>query len=502
MRAKRALLAVVVGSGFAVSGCSLAPAYHPPVVQAPVQYKEAAAPLPGWTNASPLDASARGEWWKAFNDALLDDLENRAAAASPTLAAALARYDQARAQVGVANASLLPEIDAGGQAARNRVSAHAPTNSLGVPVTYNDYVLQGTLSYEVDLWGRVRNTVKAARANAAASNDDLASARLSLQASVADAYIRLRGLDARADLLRRTVDAYKRAYDLTVARHQGGVAAGMDVSRARSTLSSALAQISDTANQRAATEHEIAALIGAVTADFTVTPRLERIALPPIPASQPSTLLQRRPDIAASERRMFSLNAQIGVARAALFPDLTLGLAGGFQTTAGALISAPTSFWSLGPAQLLTPIFDGGRRRAQVRLTRAQYDEAAADYRNTVLTAFRQVEDGLAALRLLADEEFNQRDAATSAQRTSDLALIRYRDGASDYLEVVTAQTDALTDEVTLINLQTQRLESNIALVMALGGEADGPQDAARDVRKNQLSAVTPVMGATSPAAR
>lgn len=459
-----------------VSGCSLAPAYHPPDVPAPAQYKEAAGPLPGWTpgwiGATPLDTSARGAWWLAFGDPVLTELEARADAASPTLAAALARYDQARAQVGIANAALVPEVDASGQASRNRVSAHAPSNIRGVAGTYNDYVVGGMLSYEVDLWGRIRNTVTAARANAQASNDDLASARLSLQAAVADAYVRLRGLDARDDLLRRTVQAYDRAFELTSTRHAGGIANGLDVSRARATLASARAQVSDVANQRAATEHELAALIGAVTADFTLPARLETIPLPPIPASLPSTLLQRRPDIAAAERRMFAFNAQIGVARAALFPDITLGLSAGFQTTSGALLTAPNSFWSLGPAQALAPIFDGGRRRAQVRLSRAQYDEAAADYRSTVLGAFRDVENGLAALRHLSDEERDQRDAASSAQRTSDLALTRYRDGAADYLEVVTAQTDALTAELTLNNLQTQRLRSNIALVQALGGEA------------------------------
>lgn len=466
MRSKAALLAAVL-----VSGCSLAPAYHPPQIAAPVRYKEAAQPLPGWTAASPMDGQPRGAWWVTFDDPVLADLETRAAAASPTLAAALARYDQARAQVGVAAAAQLPEIDASGQYSYNRISAHGPGNSRGVSGRFSDELVGGTLTYEVDLWGRIRNTVTAARANAQASQDDLASARLSLQASVADTYVQLRGLDARAELLRRTVEAYNRAYELTRTRHAGGIAAGMDVSRARSTLSSALAQVSDVANQRAADEHRLAALVGAITADFTIAPRLTPIVLPAIPASQPSTLLQRRPDIAAAERRMFAFNAQIGVARAALFPDITLGLSAGFQTTAGALFSAPNAFWSLGPAQVLAPIFDGGRRRAQVRVTRAQYDEAAADYRNVVLTAFRDVEDGLAALRHLSAEELEQRDAAASAQQTRDLALIRYRDGASDYLEVVTAQTDALNAEVTLINLQTQRLRSQIALVQALGGE-------------------------------
>ncbi len=465
------LAALAVTSAILISGCSLAPAYRPPVIPAPALYKEAGAqPLPGWTIATPMDAQARGAWWQAFNDPVLDNLETRAAAASPTLAAALARYDQARAQVGIAGSAEVPEIDALGQYSNNR-SSHSPMNSRGVPGTFSDEIVSGTLSYEFDLWGRIRNTVQAARANAAASNDDLASARLSLQAAVADTYVQLRGLDARAELLRRTVEAYNHAYELTTARHRGGIAAGMDVSRARSTLASALALVSDVANQRAADEHRLAALIGAVTSDFTIPRRLESISVPAIAASQPSTLLQRRPDIAAAERRMFAFNAQIGVARAALFPDVTLSLSAGWQTTAGALFSAPNTFWSLGPAQALAPIFDGGRRRAQVRLSRAQYDEAAAVYRNIVLTAFRDVEDGLAALRHLSAEELDQRDAATSAQRTSDLALIRYRAGAADYLEVVTAQTAALTAEVTLINLETQRLRSHIALVQALGGE-------------------------------
>ena len=483
MRVKGALSTLLL-----VSGCSLAPAYHPPAIPAPAQYKEASSgPLPGWTTASPMDTSERGAWWQAFNDPVLDDLETRAAAASPTLAAALARYDQARAQVGIAVGSQFPEVDASAEVSRDHIGAHVPGNSTGAPVTYNLHQAGATLSYDVDLWGRIRNTVKSARANAQASNDDLASARLSLQAQVANAYVQLRGLDARADLLRRTVEAYNRAYELTRTRHAGGIAAGMDVSRARSTLAAALAQVSDTANQRAATEHELAALVGTVTAQFAIAPKLETITLPAIPASQPSTLLQRRPDIAAAERRMFAFNAQIGVSRAALYPDITIGAEAGFETTVGALFSGPASFWSLGPAQLLGPIFDGGRRRAQVRLSRAQYDEAAADYRNTVLTAFQQVEDGLAALRHLSDEDVDQRDAATSAKRTTDLSLSRYRDGAADYLEVVTAQTEELTAEVTLINLETQRLQSNIALVQALGGEGAPLQTA---------------MGATGPAAR
>lgn len=463
MRGKRAGLSLAVVA--LLGGCSMAPAYRPPAIAAPTAYKE----VPGWTAATPLDAASRGAWWAAFNDPILDDLETRAAAASPTLAAALARYDAARATARVDNADLFPTIGASGQAGRQRLSANRPLTN-GTASTYDNYVVGGALSYEIDLWGRVRNKVAAARADAAASAGDLASARLSLQAAVADAYARLRGLDAEADLLRRSVDAFNRAYELTATRHDGGLASGVDVNRARTVLSNARAQISAVASQRAATEHEIAALIGAVASDFTVAPRIQPPGTLAVPAEAPSALLQRRPDIAAAERRMFAANARIGVARAAFFPTLSLGLSGGWQTTGPSLLSTPSAFWGLGPLVSALTLFDGGRRRAEVGLSRAQYDEAAADYRDTVLGAFRQVEDALAAGRYLATQAVEQRDAATAAQRTSDLALTRYHDGAADYLEVVTAQTEALDSERALIAVETSRMRAGIALVKALGG--------------------------------
>lgn len=448
-----------------LAGCSMAPAYRPPAITPPPTYKE----IPGWTAATPLDAAPRGEWWTAFNDPVLDDLERRAEQASPTLATALARYDAARAAARMSRADLFPEIGAGAQAARQRLSANRPLGG-GAAQTYDNYVVGASLDYEIDLWGRVRDSVKAARADAQASAGDLTSARLSLQAAVADAYIRLRGLDSEADLLRRSVDAFTRAYDLTATRHDGGIASGVDVNRARTILANARAQISAIANQRAATEHEIAALIGAVASDFTIAPQILQPGTLTLPGTAPSTLLQRRPDIAAAERRIYAANARIGVARAAFFPSLSLGLAGGWQTTGGALLSTPSSFWALGPLSATLSLFDGGRRRAQIDISRAQYDEAAADYRATVLGAFRQVEDALAATRLLATQAVEQRDAATAAARTSDLALTRYHDGAADYLEVVTAQTEALDSERALIAVETSRMRASIALVKALGG--------------------------------
>lgn len=448
-----------------LGACSMAPAYQPPQITAPQAYKE----MQGWTQATPMDTAPRGPWWSMFGDPVLDDLETRAQAASPTLAAALARYDQARAVARVEASDLIPTVGVGADGSRQRVSGNRFQGN-GTAQTYNDYSVGAALDYELDLWGRIRNSVKAARADAQASEGDLAAARLSLQAAVADAYARLRGLDAQADLLHRTVEAFDRAYRLTDTRHEGGIASGIDVNRARTTLSNAKARISAVANERAATEHELAALTGAVASDFAIAPKVQPLNAPDVPAGAPSALLQRRPDVAAAERRMFAMNARIGVARAAFFPSLTLGLSGGWQTTHGQLLSTPTSVWGLGPLAAALTLFDGGRRKAQVKLSRADYEEQAATYRETVLGAFREVEDGLAALRHLSVQLVDQRDAAQAAQKTSDLAFTRYRDGASDYLEVVTAQTDALDAQNALLSAEIARMRASIALVKALGG--------------------------------
>ncbi len=448
-----------------LSACSMAPDYHAPETAAPAQFKEVA----GWTTAQPGDEEGRGPWWSAYDDPVLADLEDRAAKASPTLAAALARYDAARAAARVDASALYPQIGVNGQASRDRVSANRPL-STGSAREYDNYVAGGSIDYELDLWGRIRNQVKAAGAEAAASGADLASAQLSLQAAVADAYFRLRGLDAQARVLDQSVKAFTRAYDLTAKRHAGGVSSGIDVNRAGTVLGNARAQVATIANQRAATEHEIAALVGEVASGFGVPVAQVMPAPPTPPAATPSELLQRRPDIASAERRVFAANARIGVARAAFFPSLSLGAAGGWQTTNGSLLTTPNTFWSLGPLSALLNVFDGGRRSAQVRISRAEYDETTADYRQTVLTAFRQVEDALAAMHHLSDASVAQKDAADAAQRTSDIAMSRYRDGASDYLDVVTAQTDALAAERAYITVQTQRMQASVAFVKALGG--------------------------------
>lgn len=464
---KAAKLSVLMAAA-ALAGCSMAPEYRAPEMAVPTAYKEVA----GWAPATPVDDAPRGAWWAPFGDPVLDDLEKRAEAASPTLAAAFARYEQARAVARVNGSELFPSVIAGGSASRERVSGNRPLAN-GTAETYSNFEIDAALDYELDLWGRVRNSVKAGRADAEASAGDLASARLSLQAAVADAYFRLRGLDTEAELLRQTVDAFERAYELTAKRHDGGIASGIDVNRARTVLAEARAQISAIANRRVATEHELAALVGEVASGFSVAPFAKPPAAPAMAAGLPSVLLQRRPDIAAAERRMYAANARIGVAKAAFFPTLTLGLDAGYQTTHGALLEAPNSFWGLGPLSAVVSLFDGGRRKAQVALSRAEYDELAAGYRATVLTAFREVEDALAALRYLGTQLADQREAAEAAARTRDLALTRYRDGASDYLEVVVAQTAALDAERAVLTLETGRAQAAVALAKAIGGAHD-----------------------------
>jgi multidrug efflux system outer membrane protein len=452
----------------ALAGCSLAPDYHVPALATPSVYKELPA---GWQQARPAAAALPQAWWTAFADTVLDDLETRIEASNPSLAVAVARYDQARGQLGVARADLFPEIGVNGSAQRARVSGNRPIAVNGA-TTYDNYVVGSSLAYELDVFGRVRNAVRAGRADTQASAADVAGVRLGLQARLADAYFQLRGLDRRLALLDETVKAFQRAYDLTDARHRGGIASGLDTNRARAQLSAARAEIAATRSQRASYEHAIATLVGAPASSLTIAVAPLKVEPLDVPAGTPAALLQRRPDIDAAERRVAAANARIGVARAALFPSITLGASGGFQTTGPDLLSTASSFWALGPAQAVLTLIDGGARRARVRVARGEFAEAAAQYKETVLTAFQEVEDDLAAARELARQEADLADAAQAAARTRDLALVRYRDGASDYLEVVTAQTAALDAERALIDVRTFRLTTAVDTVRALGGPA------------------------------
>ena len=465
----RASLGAILVAASALAGCSLAPAYSPPAVPVPAAYKEMGA----WTPASPADAAPRGDWWTVYDDPVLCDLERRIDTANPDLAFALARYDEARAYEAQARAALVPELDFDATATTNRQSENRPLR-VGGPNEYADNVVGGSVSYELDLWGRVRNLVAAGKAQAQASGADAASVRLSLEAQLADAYLTLRGLDAEADLLAQTTDAYARALKLTQALFDGGAVARLDVSRAETQLETAQALQTDVAAQRALYEHEIAALIGEPPSALSIPPRRQLPATPPVPVAAPSLILQRRPDIAAAERRAAAANAQIGVAKAAFYPTVTLSGLGGFENTGGLnLVQAANSWWTLGPSVTL-PLFDGGRRKAALRAAWDQFDEAGASYRSTVLAAFQQVEDNLALCNKLAIESGQQTAAVQSAERTEALAMVQYRLGAVTYLDVVTAQTTDLQAQSAELAIETRRLTASVDLVRALGGGWDG----------------------------
>jgi NodT family efflux transporter outer membrane factor (OMF) lipoprotein len=469
MRRYRAGALTVLAAGL-LTGCSLAPAYTPLTLATPPAYKEVGP----WTPASPGDAAPRGDWWTVYGDARLNALEARIESGNPDLAAALARYDEAKALAAQARAALVPELDASGAATNNLQSARRPLR-VGGPNQYDNDIAAGAVSYEFDLWGRVRNLVAQGKAQAVASGEDAASVRLSLEAQLADAYLNLRGLDAQAKLLADTTDAFAAALKLTQVQHDGGAVSGLDVGRAETQLQTARAQQTDVGAQRALLEHEIAVLVGESPSRFAIPAEADLPPPPRIPVAAPSLLLQRRPDIAAAERRAFAANAGIGVARAAYFPSITLDATGGFQSAGGVnLLQAANSWWTLGPTAAIA-IFDGGRRKAVVRQARDQFDEASANYRSTVLSAFQQVEDNLALCNKLAEEAREEDAAVTAARRTESLAMTQYRMGAVTYLDVVTAQTADLEAQRATLMIGTRRLQASVDLIRALGGGWTAP---------------------------
>ena len=451
-------------AAIALAGCATTPPLEVPTPPQPAEYKHGAA----WQAVQPGDHLPRGEWWRDFGDPQLDALMARIDQSSPTLAAAVARFDRAAASLRMTRSGLLPSIDAQGTVSRD---SHATRQ--GERETVSQYVLGAALGYEIDLWGRVRSEVRAGNADAAAAAADIESVGLSLKAAVADHYLRLRGIDAQLALLERTVAAYLRADELIRIRHEGGLVSGIDRSRSQVQLSNARARREALVAERAATENAIAVMVGDVPSQFSI-PALDGLpTLPAVTAGLPSALLERRPDVAQAERRLIAANARIGAARAALFPAIRLGLAGGVQATGASILSAPTSYWALGPLAAMFDLFDGGRRRAQVDVRRAEYREVAAQYRDTVLDAFREVEDALALSASLAAQELERHRAAEAAERTERLALDRYQDGAADYLEVFTAQTAALEAQQAHIDVVVARRRAAIAMVRALGGAPD-----------------------------
>jgi NodT family efflux transporter outer membrane factor (OMF) lipoprotein len=447
-----------------VGACSLAPPLKVPDVPTADAYQE----LGPWTPARPADRLPRDSWWTLYDNAELDELEKRLIAGNPSLAAALANYAQAKALGDQARAGLFPTLGLNTSAERAHNSLNAPVTTA--PHYYDDYIVGGTVSYELDLWGQIRNEVRAGEANAAASAADLENARLSLTAQLVQDYIQLRSLDRQSAILDDTVKAYAHALNVTQERHGAGIAAGLDVSQAETQLQVARSQASQVLVERALTEHAIAALIGVSASTFSLRPATVLIEQPQIPSGVPTTLLERRPDVAAAERRMAAANAGIGIARAAYFPSLTLNGAGGFQSTSVSnLLSAPSSYWALGPSILLS-VFDGGLRRAQVAQARAAFDASAANYRTTALAAFQQVEDSLAALNHYHDAALEEKAAVEAAQHTLNLSMALYLQGAADYLTVVTSQTALLQAQLQALNLDTLQLTASVDLVRALGG--------------------------------
>jgi NodT family efflux transporter outer membrane factor (OMF) lipoprotein len=452
-----------------VAGCTVGPNYRRPVAEVPPTYKEAA----NWKQAQPNDQNIGGNWWEMFQDPQLNALELQVNVSNQNLKAAAAQYTQARALVRYYRADYFPTIDGGASATRNRISNNRPASIVANGTTYNDYQIPLELSYEVDVWGRVRRTVESYREQAQASAADLATVNLSMHAQLALDYFQERTLDAEEQLLNSTVTQYEQALELIENRFAGGMASELEVQQATTQLETTRAEAIDVGVARAQYEHAVAVLIGKPPAEFSL-PTLSLTATPPpIPAGLPSDLLERRPDIAAAERLMASANAQIGVAKAAYYPTIVLGATGGFESgVITTLISGPSVFWSAGGAAMET-VFDAGRRRANLDQAIAAYDQVVANYRETVLTGFQQVEDNVAALRILEHEAQVQEKAVAAAEKYLQLANTRYIGGVTSYLEVTTAESAALSDELTAVNILGRRMGDAVTLVQALGGGWD-----------------------------
>jgi NodT family efflux transporter outer membrane factor (OMF) lipoprotein len=448
----------------AAVSCAPKVKYTPPAPVAPAAYRENA----GWKPAQPSDQAVRGAWWELYGDPDLDALEARVEISNPTLRAAAARYAEARAVLRGARADLYPEVGASPSVGAFQPSGNRATSPFHD--RYGDFLLPASVSYEPDLWQRLRGTVAASRASAQATAADLENGRLSLHAELAIDYFTLRGVDREQDLLDRAVASFERALELTNNRFQGGLASQADVALAETQLETTRAQAADVGVVRAALEHAMAVLVGQSASEFSL-PAAPRTAEPiVVPAGLPSELLERRPDVAGAERRMAAANARLGVAESAYYPILSLTGSAGFESSSIAkLVTSVSTFWSAAPTLALT-VFDAGRRRAAADQARAVYDETLADYQASVVEAFREVEDQLAALRVLAGEAAIQQRAVDAAERSLAQATNRYRGGLVSYLEVTSAQSVALNNERTAVDLLTRRLTASVLLIKALGG--------------------------------
>src|SRR5579885_2623537 len=459
-----------------LAGCTVGPNYKrpSPLTPPPPAFKEGAPPpqIPngGWKQAQPNDQSLRGKWWEIYNDPQLNALEEKVSVSNQTLRAAMEQYFAARAAVQTYRANYFPTLGAGPALSRQHLSQNRPTTVSGSRYQYNDFALTGQASWEPDLWGQVRRSVEAARATAQASAADLANVELSIRSELALDYFELRGLDLQKQLLDNTVASYADYLKLTQVRFKGGLATDSDVALAQTQLESTRAQDIDVGVARAQYEHAIATLTGQVASAFSLPSAPLQLPLPQVPVGVPSELLERRPDIAGAERRANAANAQIGIAIAAYYPTITLSGAGGFESRSpGTWLQGPSALWSLG-ASASELLFDAGRRHALTEEARANYEVTVANYRQSVLNAFQEVEDNLAALRILNQEAATQAAAVAAAQHSLEISTRRYKQGLVDYLEVLTAQTALLTNQRTQADITTRQFVASTQLIKALGG--------------------------------
>ena len=457
---------IIVGScSLLLSACTVGPDYvkPTPLETMPTAYKE----LKGWKVAQPQDGKAPEKWWEIYSDPVLNSLEEKIVISNLTVATAEARFRQARAAVQIAKSGYFPSLSTGASATRSQRSGYIGAVS-GRPTS--DFQIPLDLSWELDLWGRVRRSVEASKANAQASAADLASITLSSQAALASDYFQMRILDAQIKLMDATITVYRKSLEMTNNRYVAGIAAKADVLQAETQLKSTEAQAIDFGVQRSQLEHAIALLVGKPPAAFSLPPTLFSTTVPQIPIGLPSEILERRPDIASSERSVATANAQIGIAKAAYFPTIKLAASAGLEASSiASLLSWPSRFWSVGPTISAT-LFDGGLRAAQSEQVKAAYDATVATYRETVLTAFQEVEDNLAALRILEEETRFQDQAVKAAQQVVTISTNQYQSGTVAYLNVLVAQSTSLANERTALGLLGRRLTASALLVKALGG--------------------------------
>jgi outer membrane protein, multidrug efflux system len=469
---------------FFAAGCNVGPRYARPAAPAPAP--DIWKTQPPWEQAAPKDEIPKGAWWQVFHDPVLDGYEQQLLAANQSLVAARDRLNQARSVARVATADYFPQLSADPSGYRERGSGNRPLNGLApvvngvvqpvAPYTESVYTIPFSLSYEVDLFGRVRKNVEAANASLQSTAADLGNVQLVLTAELAADYFSLRELDAEYKVVQESVDSERKALDLLNARHQGGIASGLEVAQQATVLESTISQASLVQQSRAQYEHAIAVLVGQPAPSFSIPAQPLNATPPPVPLGVPSAVLERRPDIASNERQMAYQNAQVGLARIAFYPHITLSGGGGYQSTAVTnLLNAPSLFWSLG-ADALQPIFQGGRNRANLEAARAAYDQSVANYRQTVLTAFQEVEDGISNLSTLSQALSTQTAAVDAARRALDIANNRYIGGVTSYLDVITAQTTLLSSERLATQLEGQQMVSSVYLVKALGGGWDRSQ--------------------------